>query len=100
MAENTAWRLREVTGDVQAGIRPEAMHLYAPGEENAFDAVVETVEPLGSDTYVSVRLGQSGERLTLRAKADCQARSGERACVQLSVSMLHFFDPDSGAAFL
>jgi len=97
---STARRLREAPGDVQAGLRPEAIYLCALGEESGFDAVVETVEPLGSDTYVSVRLGQTGERLTLRAEADCPARPGERTGVQISPAMLHFFDPASGVTLL
>jgi multiple sugar transport system ATP-binding protein len=77
-------------GPIVLGVRPE--HLSeATGE---LDAVVDVVEPLGSDTLVTVKLGDA--TLTARLGADARACPGDRLALRIDRAAAIFLDPASG----
>jgi multiple sugar transport system ATP-binding protein len=84
-----AWLDREIA----VGIRPE--HL-APAEAGgaALAPVVETVEPVGNEVFVNLRLGSTP--LVARLPPDPIPRQGEHLPLSLRADRLHFFDPASG----
>jgi multiple sugar transport system ATP-binding protein len=65
---------------------------------DAAKGVVDLVEPLGSDNYVSVALGK--EMLLARARPDEAVQETAEVQVGLDLDRVHFFDPDSGNTLL
>ena len=84
-----AWLDREVA----VGIRPEHL-LPAEGAALALSPWVETVEPVGSEVFVNLRLGD--RPLVARLPPDHIPREGETLPLALRADRLHFFDPASG----
>jgi len=90
---------RSVLGrPVELGLRPEHVR---PGEARepgdvAVDAKIEVVEPLGSETLTWLAVG--GRSMTGRFPPDGPARPGDSVRVTLSLSRMHLFDKDTGAA--
>jgi multiple sugar transport system ATP-binding protein len=83
---------------VEFGLRPEHVR---PGEvrepdDVAIDANVEVVEPLGSETLTWLRVG--GRSITGRFPPEQRVRPGETVRVTLSLSRMHLFDTETGAA--
>jgi ABC-type sugar transport system ATPase subunit len=56
--------------------------------------MIDLVEPLGSDVFVSVVLG--GDMLLARASPDLNLRETNRTPVALNLAKLHLFDAESG----
>lgn len=75
-------------GAGELGLRPEHISLAAPGAE-AIEAVVDVVEPLGSDTLLVAKV--SGMPLVARLPGDLMPVPGER--LRLSIA------PGAGLAF-
>jgi len=77
---------------VAFGIRPEDVHIAtgADAVHHTFDAVVEVVEPLGSEILLDVRVGRG----TIVARVDPTVRVKIHETVRLAVNAdrLHFFD--------
>jgi multiple sugar transport system ATP-binding protein len=94
-----AERLRAYRGErVTLGVRPENLHV-ATGEdaaENSFDAVVEVVEPLGSEMLLDVRAADT----PLVARVDPRTRVKAHESVRLAFDPehVHFFDRKTEAA--
>ena len=84
-----AWLDREVA----LGIRPEHL-LPVEGDAVALSPRVETVEPVGSEVFVNLRLGAAA--LVARLPPDHIPREGDALPLALRVDRLHFFDPASG----
>ena len=63
-----------------------------------FDAVVEVVEPLGSEILLDVRAGSS--TTTIVARVEPTVRSKVKDSIKLAVNpeRLHFFDPKTEQA--
>jgi multiple sugar transport system ATP-binding protein len=84
------------------GIRPEAL-ISADRKKHepdwpAFEAVVDIVEKLGSEAYLTVTAG-SGLNLTVRAGTDAELpAAGSRIAVAFDPDRIHLFDHDSGRA--
>jgi len=74
------------------GVRPEALRLAAPSH-SGFTALVEEVEPLGSETMLSLNAG--GVPVTVRADGGVVPRRGEQVGVDLGPEALHWFDGSS-----
>ena len=78
------------------GIRPEAVNDSDSVDRNAksvakFDAMVEIVEPAGSDTFVVTRV--AGKELTARMRADTDVRVGQSHAFAFNLDKAVLFDP-------
>ncbi len=82
-------------GAVVLGIRPEAIRPRQglPG----FVGIVEEVEPLGYESLVTVRSGDTV--ITLRVDAGTTPALGDSMTLAVELSGLHWFDAGSGARF-
>ena len=83
---------------VTLGVRPEDLHIAAGGDQApfVFDAVVDVVEPLGSEILLDVKAGPN----SLVARVDPSVRLKVHDGVRLAVNpeRLHFFDTTSEKA--
>jgi len=79
-------------GSVVLGIRPEAIRPKhgMPG----FEGMVEEVEPLGYESLVTVRCGDTV--ITLRVDAGATPAIGDQMTLAVEPSGLHWFDAASG----
>jgi multiple sugar transport system ATP-binding protein len=83
----------ERTGHALAvGVRPEDLQPADGG--NGLQVVVEVVEPVGAEVFVTLRHG--GQRLVARFPPRPLPRPGEQVAVAPRPQHLHFFDPASG----
>lgn len=77
------------------GLRAE--HLTDQGESSEaavqFEAVVDVVEPAGSDTFVVTRFADSD--FVARMRGDAMVAPGDRVTLNFDIQRLHFFDPVS-----
>jgi multiple sugar transport system ATP-binding protein len=84
----------EATGDeLVLGIRPEDLRIATEPGPNTVETHVDVVEPVGSDNYVYVSLGD--QECTVRAAADVRPSSGDSALVTFDESSVHLFDAAS-----
>ncbi|MCL1633799.1 sn-glycerol-3-phosphate ABC transporter ATP-binding protein UgpC [Luteimonas sp. SX5] len=91
-------RVREqwIGREIDIGIRPEHLRPTSNGEAGAFEAEVEVVEPVGSEVFVNLRLGQ--QPLVARFEPNVLPERGKPMAIAVAGERTHFFDPDSGAA--
>ncbi len=84
--------------DLVLGLRPEHL-LLDDGTAQAtcahFDATVEVVEPVGSETYLHLRRGETG--LVARVTHPALPAPGETVRLRFDPAHLHWFDADTGA---
>jgi multiple sugar transport system ATP-binding protein len=80
------------------GIRPEDLRIAAGADpaELSFDAVVEVVEPLGSEILLDVAVGSA--MMVASVEPTVRAKVRDRLRLALNPERLHFFDPVSEAA--
>jgi multiple sugar transport system ATP-binding protein len=79
------------------GVRPENVRLAADGADDiAVPAEVALLEPLGSETLVSFKLGAA--EIVARCPAAFRDKPGTRLAVHISPAHMHLFDRQSGAA--
>ena len=78
---------------IALGVRPEHL-LPVEGDAVALSPQVETVEPVGSEVFVNLRLGAAA--LVARLPPDYIPREGDALPLALRIDRLHFFDPASG----
>jgi multiple sugar transport system ATP-binding protein len=91
-----AERLRAYKGQtVTIGVRPEDIHLTTDGR-SGFDAVVDVVEPLGSEILLDVKVGPH----VMVARVDPTVRAKVHETIRLSIEpdRVHFFDLKTEAA--
>jgi multiple sugar transport system ATP-binding protein len=79
-----------VSGITELGIRPEDIHLAAPGAAATLSGEVYVVEPMGNETLVDMRFGD--QRLTLRAPKGFSAAIGSNLGVGFDAADACFFD--------
>jgi len=77
--------------DVTLGIRPEGIELVGESADGALPGVVELVESVGADQYLSVALGPE-TRAILRVSADRAFAEGATIHVRFAPSGIHLFD--------
>ncbi len=82
--------------DIAVGIRPEDLQPVVDdgNTEDAFDAEVEVVEPVGNEVFVNLRFGSHA--LVARFGPRSLPVVGTRIAVALQAQRLHFFEPGSG----
>ena len=73
------------------GVRPEDIHL---DPKDGFPCPVSLVEPVGSETHLLARAGETEIVVVLRERI--AIRDGETVRLSLGTTRAHFFDPDSG----
>jgi multiple sugar transport system ATP-binding protein len=78
-------------GPAVYGIRPEYIRL---SPDNGLDARVHLVEPMGSETQVTVRLGETPLVCTFRERVN--ARPGDTIKIMPDRALAHVFDATSG----
>jgi multiple sugar transport system ATP-binding protein len=86
-------RLRAYKGQhVTLGVRPEDLHVAGGADtpDRCFDAVVEVVEPLGSEILLDVKAG--GASLVARVEPTVRVKVHEPIRLALEPQQLHFFD--------
>ncbi len=81
---------------VTLGVRPEDLLLHAT-EVGAIPAVVDVVEPLGSEQVLYFTC--DGERLTARAPSNTAIAAGETIALGINPSRMHLFNTATGAAY-
>ena len=74
------------------GIRPEYIRL---SPDNGIEARVHLVEPMGSETQVTVRIGETPLVCTFRERVN--ARPGDAIRVMPDRALVHIFDAGSGS---
>jgi multiple sugar transport system ATP-binding protein len=79
---------------VTIGIRPEDVEVQSAPAEGCDEAQVSVVEPMGSETLVT--LEYRGQRLVARVAADRTFEPGQRAWVRLPPERLLKFAADTG----
>lgn len=80
---------------VKLGIRPEHIHLVAPGAGNV-DGTVDVVEYLGADTFLILDCGALGQ-ITMRQEGEAPHQPGEAVGLSFAPEHLHFFDENDNA---
>ena len=80
------------------GVRPEHLTLGLPATKN-FHGTIETVEALGNDTYIAVKvqdLEQPDLLLQVRVSPDKVVEVGEEVWLSMTTDKIHLFDRDTG----
>jgi multiple sugar transport system ATP-binding protein len=91
---------QSVNRSLVMGIRPEHLTLGLPATKN-FHGRVETVEALGNDTYIGVRildLEQTDLILNVRVSPDKIVTVGEEVWLSATTDKIHLFDRDTTLA--
>jgi multiple sugar transport system ATP-binding protein len=100
-ALSAASRPKDSAHEVVLGLRPEDLRWARGGAaegEVRLAARVEVVEPLGSETLVTVALGE--QRLVARFPPRSGIAPGEQVELAFDPAHVHLFDPASGASVL
>jgi len=84
---------------VRLGVRPENVTV-GTGEagDNTNEAVVEVVEPIGSDNYLYLDLGT--EEFVARVASDVEPSWGDTVTVAFDEAAVHVFDAETGDSLL
>ncbi|MGI6851150.1 ABC transporter ATP-binding protein [Mesorhizobium sp. 1B3] len=75
---------------ITIGFRPEHLHLADTG----WPAVVSVVEPTGSETQITARMGGHIVRVLVRGRTE--VKPGETICLTVRPNDLHIFDTRTG----
>lgn len=105
MSQEWEAKLREYAErPLLVGIRPEHLTLGLPATKN-FHGIVETVEALGNDTYIAVKVGDldlSAEGSTstelilqVRVSPDREVKVGEEVWLSVATEKIHIFDRET-----
>ena len=84
------------TGEVTLGIRAEDLRIRLDADAagpRVFDATVQLLEPIGSDTYVELSVGDTS--LVSRAAPDLPVSIGQPVRVE-ATGRIHLFDKTTG----
>ena len=78
---------------ITLGIRPEAAQAVAD-DSGQIKAVIEVVEPMGSETYLNVRVGE--QRAVIRVAPELKVAPDQILPLAVDPGKFHLFDADSG----
>jgi multiple sugar transport system ATP-binding protein len=81
----------EARGEVKLGLRPEHIRIGPPGGEGV-PAEVQFLEPVGSDLYLTVAVGET--KLQVRTDPDSPVRTGENVALLFDPWRVHVFAAD------
>jgi multiple sugar transport system ATP-binding protein len=84
--------------EVTLGIRPEDLRIATDTDPDGltFEATVEVVERLGSETLLDVKVGD--DMMVVAEESMVRVRIGERISLAVNPERLHFFDQETEAA--
>ena len=91
---------RSANRSLLMGIRPEHLTLGLPATKN-FHGIIETVEALGNDTYIGVKifdLEQPDLLMNVRVSPDKVVKIGEEVWLSATTDKIHLFDRDTSLA--
>lgn len=80
------------------GIRPEDWVRVVPGGEQGIVGVVKVVEPLGSETILTVVVPGTAEVIRWRVGGRNRLHAGESICLTCDPARLYIFDAETGRA--
>jgi multiple sugar transport system ATP-binding protein len=82
---------------ITLGIRPEDLRVGSGGDsaDLSFDAVVEVVEPLGSEILLDVAV--AGQSVVCRVEPTVKARPHDKIRLTFVPERIHFFEPKTEA---
>jgi multiple sugar transport system ATP-binding protein len=92
-------RIKPYVGQrVTLGVRPEDLHVATASDppHNVLDAVVDVVEPLGSEILLDVKVGPN--LLVARVEPTVRVKVHEAIRLAVDPDRLHFFDNKTEAA--
>ena len=79
------------SGDqVTLGVRPEDLEIVGTAADGHLQGTVHLIEPVGSDKYVSIRLGE--EECMVRTSPRLPLQKGETVGIKLAWPRVHLFD--------
>ena len=85
--------------EVKWGIRAEDIRLDSPDHaDGAPPLMVDLVEGLGSDAYVSLKV--DSETIVARTPSDARPKENETVSMHLNLNKIHLFDPESETSLL
>ncbi|WP_224450327.1 ABC transporter ATP-binding protein [Haloprofundus salilacus] len=76
------------------GVRPESVSVSDTASAETVTAVVDVVEPIGSDTYLYLHVGDV--ECTARVEAKTPIQEGDHIELQFDEESLHLFDAETG----
>ena len=79
---------------VSFGVRPEHLRIEPANGPSNFNAVVELVEPMGSDSLVWIKM--QNQSLSVRVESSQRHYPGEKVQVTFRVGLSSIFDAESG----
>ena len=89
--------LRGVDGPAVYGIRPEHFQLRDNSSAEGLAAIVQVVEPTGSETQVIARIGASPVLCAFRERVT--AKPGETIYIAPDKSLVHLFNAETGRRY-
>ncbi len=78
-------------GPVAIGIRSEELLLTGPSTAGAFPAVIELVEPVGADIFLTAAV-EGGAIVTIRVDSETKVSEGETVRIQITPGATRLFD--------
>jgi multiple sugar transport system ATP-binding protein len=84
--------------NVVFGIRPEDLYQGDPGtltDSATLSSEVASVEPLGAETLLYLRLEGVEEEIVARVGRDSRAAVGDRVAMTIDLCATHVFDPET-----
>jgi len=95
-----------INKEVIFGIRPENVYWgqapFPSNEENTISAVVEMIEPLGTETVVHLTTPNPGNHafISLTGREAIRLRRGQKVKVTFNLSKMHVFEKDTEKAIM
>ncbi len=84
--------------EVVIGIRPEHISLASAEEENAIPGEIYVVEPLGTETILNVKIGETV--IKMKVLKELILPVGERVWIKFDLDRIHIFDPKTEEAIV
>ncbi|MFC4540478.1 ABC transporter ATP-binding protein [Halosolutus amylolyticus] len=87
---STTLSLDVADGEYTLGVRPEDLTLTQ--DEGHIEAVVDVVEPMGSDNYLYLQLEERDTEIIARVDDEIRPDRGDRVTLDFDAADVHFFD--------
>ena len=87
-------RQSTTSSNLVLGVRPEDIDITDTRSEDSIEAMVDVVEPVGSDNYIYATV--QGQEVTVRVPASVKPTVGESVYITFDEADMHLFDAESG----